>query len=37
MKKPSCLILADSLYAEKLKIKAISEDMDQTLQGIGDL
>jgi len=26
-----------SLYAEKCKIRAISEDMDHTLQGIGDL
>merc|ERR1712119_128932 len=29
--------LEDCPYAEKCKIRAISEDMDHTLQGIGDL
>jgi hypothetical protein len=32
-----CTLLLDALYSEKCKIRAISEDMDATLQGIGDL
>ena len=29
--------LSDALYSEKCKIRAINEDMDVALQGIGDL
>jgi len=29
--------LEDALYSEKCKIRAINEDMDVALQGIGDL
>jgi len=33
----SCVRELDNLYAEKCKIRGIQEDMDHTLQGIGDL